>query len=306
MKLGGVTIVGSANMDFVVRTSHFPRPGETVLGGEFVPRAGGRGANQAVAVGKLGGRARLVAKVGGDGFAHELLRSLRTFGVDTGSVVVDPTLTTGAAFVTLNSEGDSMTVVAPGANRRLHPDEVQDALSEGIPTVLLTEFEVPVEAVANAVGSVPNDCLVISRPPPAGPLPDDLLPRIDYLVANAVETELRTGILPIDDETCLAAGRKVLDEGARNVVITLGDQGSFLVTPQGGRHFSTLNVWSVDPSGAGDAFTGALAQFLAEGRPIEQSIYLANAAGAMTTLKEGTQRAMPTLRELRDQVGELF
>jgi len=299
-------VVGSANMDLLVRTSHFPRSGETVLGGDFIALAGGKGANQAAAVGRLGGRVRLIGKVGSDGFGHDLLRSLRSAGVDTGLVVVDPTLTTGVAFITIDDNAQNTIVVAPGANMHLHPDEVRDALADETPAVLLAQLEVPIDSVVAAVGCVSNDCIVIVNPAPARPLPDDLLQRIDYLTPNETETEVFTGIRPVDDESCLAAARVLLDRGVRNVVITLGEQGAFLANPQGGRHFSTLQVQPVDTTAAGDAFSGALARFLAEGRPIERAIYLANAAGAMTTLRMGAQAAMPTLRQMWEQVGELF
>jgi ribokinase len=306
MMLGGVMVVGSANMDLVVRTSHFPQPGETVLGGEFIAFPGGKGANQAVAVGKLGGKVRFVAKVGGDGFGQDLLRSLGAAGVDTGLVVMDPTLPTGVAFITVDEAGENTIVVASGANMHLHPDEVRDALLETTPAVLLAQLEVPLDTVIAAIAGVPNDAIVIVNPAPARVLPEDVLARIDYLTPNEQETEALTGIRPVDDASCLAAANRLLDRGVRNVIVTLGDQGAFFASPQGGRQFSTLQVRPVDTTAAGDAFNGALARFLAEGRPVEQAIYLANAAGAMTTLRMGAQGSMPTLREMREHVGELF
>ncbi len=304
--LGGVLVVGSANMDLVVRTGTFPQPGQTVLGSSFATHPGGKGANQAAAVGKLEGRVRLVGKVGNDAFGHDLLRSLRSFGVDTGFVVVDPVLTTGVAAITVDEEGQNMIVVAAGANGHLGAEEVADALSEQTPAVLLVQLEVPDAAITAAIGGVADGCLVILNPAPARPISEDVLRRVDYLTPNESEAEVLTGIRPGDDASCLAAGKALIERGARNVIITLGDQGAFLVTPEGGRHFSTIQGRPVDTTAAGDAFSGALARFLADGYPIERAIYLANATGALTTLKPGAQSAMPTLRELREQVPELF
>lgn len=299
MGLGGVVVVGGAGMDLDVQASHFPRKGETVLGQGFIARAGGKGASQAAAIGRLGGKVRLVAKVGNDAFGHEVRRATQTSGVDTGLMIVDPMRETGVTFRTLTEEGEA-TVVTQGANRWLDPDEVLDALAEENPSVLLVQLEIPVEAAAAAIGAVPNDCLVVLNLSPALTIDEGILRRVDYLVMNATEAEILTKIRPTGDPECLAAAEVLIAQGARNVVITLGEEGAFLATPQSGRHFSTLQSRIDDHARLGDVFTGALARFLSDGRPADLCIYLANAAAALT------EERSPTLRQMKEWVPELF
>jgi ribokinase len=293
-------------MDLVVRTPRFPEVGETILGDDFATYPGGKGANQAAAVGKLGGRPRFVAKIGGDSFGRELLSSLALCGVDTGSVVLDPTQSTGIAAITVDREGRNTIVVAPGANSALVPEDATDAIEEIDPGILLAQLEIPLEVIQAAADKLPADRLFILNPAPARDLPEALLRRVDYLTPNETETEVLTGVRPVTDEDCLRAADILFAKGVRNVVITLGDQGSFLATPQFGQRFPTMQVRPVDTTAAGDAFNGALAFFLSEGRDIDDAITLANVVGALSTLKEGAQASMPTVREVREQAGELF
>lgn len=300
MGLGGVIVVGSANMDLDVQASHFPQKGETVLGRGVFARPGGTGAASAMAIGRLGGRVRLIARVGNDPFGHEVLRSVQSSGVDTGLVVVDPTQETGVTFRTRDDQGSVASVLAPGANAFLDPDEVRDALLEDTPTLLLAGLGVPSEAVVAAIAGVANDCLVVFHDAMEPNLDHEVLARVDYLVLNATRAERVTGIRPAGDPECLAIGEKLLARGARSAVILLGEEGAFLASPQGGRHFSTLQGRSEDFGLMEAAFVGALSRFLAEGRPIDRAIYLANAAAALTGNRP------PTLRQMKEQVPELF
>ncbi|AIE87745.1 ribokinase [Fimbriimonas ginsengisoli Gsoil 348] len=293
-------------MDLVVRTARFPEIGETIIGESFATNPGGKGANQAAAAGKLGGKPRFLAKVGADAFGRELLHSLGVCGVDTGSVIVDPTLVSGVAVITVDSEGRNTIVVSPGANGHLYADEVEGEIEEVGPEILLAQLEVPLEAVEAAAAKLPADKLFILNPAPARDLPDSLLQRVDYLTPNETETEFLTGIRPVTDEDCLAAADKLFAKGVRNVVITLGEHGCFLATPQFGQRFPTLEVRPVDTTAAGDAFNGALAFFLSEGRDIDNAILLANVVGALSTQKTGAQSSMPTMREVREAASELL
>lgn len=300
MGLGGVIVVGSANMDLDVQASHFPQKGETVLGRGFVARPGGQGASQAMAIGRLGGRVRLVAKVGNDPFGHEVLRTAQTCGVDTGLVIVDPAHETGVTFRTQDDAGAIASVVAPGANGALDAEEVRDVFLEENPTALLVGLEIPQDTAIAAIAAVPTDCIVVLNLSPALALEDDVLARVDYLVMNATAAEILTQIRPAGDPECLAVAEAFLRRGARNVVITLDEEGTFFANPQGGRHFSTLSLPSTDAGLLDDAFTGALTRFLAEGRPVDRCIYLANAAAALAS-----ERPV-TLRRLKEHVPELF
>ena len=292
-----VAVVGSANVDLVVRSPRFPQPGETLLGGPFETSPGGKGANAAVAAGRLGGDVAFVGVVGADGFAEILLRSMRDAGVDLAHALRAENTATGVALITVTDEAQNTIVVAPGANALLAADDVMRALEALRPAVVLVSLEIPVEAVeacASARGTL------IINPAPARDLPDALWPRIDLFTPNEAETRFYTGIDPVDDEACLAAAAKLFDLGVRRVLITLGDRGCFLATPESGRPYPSLEVRAVDTTAAGDAFNGALAAFLAEGRDPEDAILLANCVGALTCTKRGAQEAMPSLDELRE------
>lgn len=293
-------------MDLVVRSPRFPEPGETILGHGFATFPGGKGANQAAAAGKLGAKPAFTAKIGSDAFGPQLISSLLRCGVDTACVIMDPNLATGIAMITVSDLGQNTIVVASGANAELYPDEAVDALKETDPATLLVQLEIPMQTVLAAALSLPEDRLLILNPAPAQALPDELLARVDYLTPNESETELLTGISPVNDNACMDAAAVLFDKGVKNVIFTLGDQGSFLATPFFGQQFPTLNVRPVDTTAAGDAFNGALAHFLSEGRDIDNAILLANVVGALSTLKPGAISSMPTLREVREAAGDLF
>lgn len=299
-------VLGSANMDLVVRSPRFPEPGETILGSGFATFPGGKGANQAAAAGKLGAKPRFAGKVGSDAFGQELLMSLGRCGVDTGSVVMDPIHPTGIAAITVANSGQNTIVVAPGANGQLRSEEAQDAVTEVMPGVLLAQLEIPIDAVLGGMRALATESLFILNPAPAQPIPDELLARADYITPNETETEILTGILPTNDDTCMEAAAVLFARGARNVIITLGEQGSFLATPQFGQLFPTFSVRAVDTTAAGDAFNGALAHFLSEGRDVDNAILLANVVGALSTTKAGAQASMPTLREVKEAASSLF
>lgn len=284
-------------MDLVVRTPRFPLPGESIQGLGFQTFAGGKGANQATAVGKLGGTVGLIAKLGADPFGDQLIQSLTSSGVETSRVKRDPTEATGVALITVDASGQNTIVVAPGTNALLTPHEVRTGLSGIEFQVLLVQLEVPMESVI-AASEFSEGRTFILNPAPACPISDDLLNRVDYLTPNETEAQILTEILPVDDGSCLAAAKVLLDRGVGNVLITLGPRGSFLANSKGGRHFPSIEVTAVDTTGAGDAFNGALAHFLARGEGIDQAIRLANIVGALSTTRPGAQASMPSLKDV--------
>jgi len=300
MHRAGVMLVGSANIDLVVRTRRFPLPGETLQGSEFRTFAGGKGANQAAAIGRLGGRAQLVAKVGVDAFGDQVIASLTACGVGTSFVLRDPIEATGVALITVDEHGQNTIVVAPGTNSLLTASEVRAACSAAEFSVLLAQLEIPLECVLEANHQAGERTFILN-PAPARVVPPELLSRVDYLTPNETEAEILTGILPTDTQSCLAAAMILLDKGVQNVLFTLGAQGSFLANAEGGRHFPSIEVDPVDTTGAGDAFNGAFAHLLASGEPVDWCIHLANIAGALSTTKPGAQASMPTLAEVLDR-----
>jgi ribokinase len=298
-----VAVVGSANLDLVVRAPRFPAPGETLLGGSFATHPGGKGANGAVAAGRLGGVVSFVGVLGRDAFGEVLASSLFGAGVDLSYTLRAEATATGVAQITVDDSGRNTIVVAPGANALLSGENVTTALDVVSPDVTLASLEIPQEAVAACVG---KSGLFILNPAPAAELPEELLPAIDLFTPNQKETHFYTGIEPSDDASCLEAAGKLFDRGIRKVVITLGERGCFLAMPEAGRYIPNLEVKAVDTTGAGDAFNGALATFLAEGRSMENALALANCVGALTCTRAGAQDSMPTLAELREAAGELL
>lgn len=292
-------LVGSANIDLVVHSPRFPKPGETLQGSDFRTFPGGKGANQATASAKVGAKTSFLAKVGTDRFGDQLFQSLSSNGVDTEHILRDPSQSTGVALITVDSKGQNTIVVAPGTNAMLTPLEVRQALQPSSFKVLLVQLEIPMTTV-ETVALNARKSIFILNPAPAFALSDAVLCRVDYLTPNETETHLLTGILPRDSKTCLEAANVLLDKGVKNVLITLGKHGSFLANHQGGRHFPPIEVKPIDTTAAGDAFNGALAAFLATGEEIDRAIHLGNVAGALCTTKAGAQDAMPTLDEILD------
>lgn len=290
-----VAIVGSANMDLVVRAPRFPAAGETLLGGGFAMHPGGKGANAAVAAGRMDAEVAFVGMLGSDSFGDTLARSMADAGVELDYTLRAETTPTGIALITVVEDGDNTIVVAPGANGLVAPEDVETALRAIEPAVTLVSLEIPLDAVAACASA---SGMLIVNPAPAIDLPQTLLPRIDLFTPNEAETLFYTGIEPKDDASCLAAAEVLFAKGVRRVLITLGERGCFLASPDAGRHFPQLEIKAVDATGAGDAFNGALAAFLAEGKDLEGAILLANCVGALTCTKPGAQEAMPTRKEI--------
>jgi len=296
-----VLVVGSVNMDMVFRSERLPVPGETILGLGFETHPGGKGANQAVAIGRLGGRVAFAGCVGGAQFGPELTASLLAGGVDHSQLreVEGPS---GTAAILVDSKGSNMIVVAPGANNKVTAEHVSVALQGCQPAVVLAQLEIPMSAV-EAASSGPR---FILNPAPAAPISDEILARCFAITPNETELETLTGIAPADDGACLTAARSLFEKGVQNVIVTLGSRGCFWASPAGGQHFPAARVTPVDTTAAGDAFNGALAMFLAEGRELQNAIPLANCVAALSTTKPGAQPSMPTREELRNFAGDLY
>jgi ribokinase len=292
-----ITVVGSLNMDFVVRVATLPRPGETVAGHGFVTLPGGKGANQACAAGRLGGRARMVGRVGGDVFGTQLRESLGAAGVDTASVSVTEGCPTGVALIFVEDGGRNEIVVAAGANARLMPEDVTRDVRGAAGDLLLLQLESPQETVeAAAALGAQRGMRVILDPAPARPLPDGLLRNVDCLTPNETEALLLLGRsggeVPLAEAAEVA--RALRSRGARSVILKLGDKGAFLDDGKTARHFPTHKVEAIDTTAAGDTFNGALAVALSEARDFPAALGFANAAAAISVTRLGAQASIPT------------
>jgi ribokinase len=305
-----VCVVGSANIDLTFRTPRLPAAGETVAARDFHFGCGGKGANQAVMAARLGARVRLVATVGADAFGQQLVENLRASGVDTEHVGVDGTRPTGMAAVLVDDGARNCIAVAPGANGALTPGDVRGAAASlRAARVLLCQLETPPAAtleafhIARAAG-----VRTVLNPAPAQPLGDELFGLTDLCVANESEVQLLTGADPGTPEGAAAAADALRRRGVRVAIVTLGARGCLLADGGKPEHFPAHPVRAVDPTGAGDAFLGALAAALAEGIGLRDAVGCANAAAALAVTRPGAQGSFPSRAEvetlLASQVSE--
>ncbi len=295
-----VTVVGSFNTDLVVHTPRMPVSGETILGGPYHTGPGGKGANQAVAAARLDADVTMVVKLGEDDLGDKAEANLRNEGINADFILRTDAIHTGVAFIIVDERGENMIVVAPGANTRLTPEDVE-ATREAIVTadILLVQLESPVETVERAI-RIANEAgvRVLLNPAPGQPLDPRLLARVDVLTPNETEAEIITGHSVDDLQEAGGAAHRLRDTGVEVVVITLGAQGALLVTEEDAEHIPGHSVDVVDTTGAGDAFNGALAVALAEGQPVTDAVAFANAAAALQVTKLGTAPAMPYREEV--------
>jgi ribokinase len=295
-----ITVIGSSNTDLVAKTPKLPAPGETVLGSEFVIAPGGKGANQAVAIARLGGDVTFVAKLGMDNFGDQSLENFKRDGICTDFVFRDAESPSGVALIFVGDRGENMIVVAQGANARLLPEDIDKARPaiEGADMVVL-QLETPLKTVEHAVAIAAQKSVpVILNPAPARKLERRLIEKIDCLTPNETEAEILTGIKVSDYDTARKAGAKLLELGAGSVVVTMGKRGAMLVTAEESSPVPAVVVHAVDTTAAGDAFTGALTYALASGRDLKDAVQFANAVAALAVAKMGAQPSMPTRDEL--------
>lgn len=296
-----VAVVGSANVDLVVRVPAIPRAGETVLGGDLHRFAGGKGANQAVAAARLGGVVTFVARVGDDELGRTSLEGYEGEGIDTRHVVVDPDAPTGAALIAVDREGENAIAVAPGANARLAPADVE-AAADAIrgAGVLLLQLETPLEASRRAIAIAEDGgTAVILNPAPARPLERDLLGGVDVLTPNLEEARTLAARLGTDGSEPGELAAALLDAGVGRVAITLGGEGVLIADRDGSERLPARPVDAVDTTAAGDAFNGALGVAIAAGLGWRDAVAFGQRAGALAVTREGAQPSLPTLDEMR-------
>lgn len=300
-----ILVVGSINMDLVVRSSRLPVPGETLTGSSLSEIPGGKGANQAVAAARLGGRVAMIGRVGEDAFGTKLKTGLQAEGIDVSAVAVTADSSSGVAVIGVDDRGQNCITVVPGANGRLTAQDVEAcvALFEEC-DVLLVQLEVPIETVVAAVSLAKqyNVRLILDPAPAVAELPDDLF-AVDVLCPNETEAGLLTG-MPIDSVAdAVAAAQSLQQRGVVNVIVTMGDQGVVLlneseqVTQQ-----PAIEVQAIDTTAAGDAFAAAVAVHLGERQSVVDAVRFGCAAGAIAASRTGAQPAMPS----RDEVEALI
>lgn len=295
-----IVIVGSSNMDMVVKTEHIPAPGETVLSGSFFMNPGGKGANQAVAVARLGGEAIFISKMGNDVFGKQFSQLFGEEGIDTRHILSDEDLPSGVALITVDDAGENSIVVASGANANLQIRDMDGARAQiASACILLVQLEIPMETVDHVVKFAGGKGVkVILNPAPANALSQELLECVYILTPNKKEASMIAGIEVTDMESAKQAAQIICAKGAKNVVITMGPMGA-LVYEDGAFHVATARkVETVDTTAAGDVFNGALAVAVSEGKNLKEAVDFACEAAAISVTRLGAQSSIPYRTEL--------
>jgi ribokinase len=299
-----ITVIGSLNMDLVTYVTRLPQIGETIIGQDFKQIPGGKGANQTDAIAKLRVPVRMLGGVGADAMGETLLTSLRQDGVDISQIEQFEDCSTGIATITVDGVGNNCIVVTPGANYRFLAENVQRMKTViDASDIVVTQLEIPVETVryslelAKKLGKT-----TILNPAPACALDDALLSRVDLLIPNETELEFLSGDPLHTEADIVAAARRLIDRGVKEVIVTLGEKGCIYVNFEGSRSFKAYQVDVVDTTAAGDSFIGGLAVALSEGKGIEAAISFAMAVAALAVTKKGAQSSLP----YRDEVEEFL
>jgi ribokinase len=295
-----IAVIGSANTDLTTFTEVFPRPGETLFGRSFAMGFGGKGANQAVAARLCGADVTMVAKVGKDLFGQATIDNFASFGIDTRHVQIVADAPTGVAPIFVEPNGQNRIIVVKGANDRLTPDDVDAAAADlGTVDAIILQFEIPLETIYHAVRfAQAHGIRCIVNPAPAAAADLEQLALADLFIPNESEAEQLTGLPVRTDAEALACASSLLAKGFRRVVITLGARGSLVADATGHDRVAPYSVASVDSSGAGDAFIGSLAVFLAEGMAQPEALARANLYAALSTTRIGTQASFPRRADL--------
>ncbi len=291
-----IYVIGSINTDMVAMTEQLPTPGETVMGGEFMMTAGGKGANQAVAAARLGGNVTMVARLGTDVFGDQSVARLQAEEINCDFISRDSKAASGVALISVDAKGENHIVVAPGANNTLHADIIDKALSD-LPenAIVLLQLEIPIDTVAHVISATrDSDSKVILDPAPARELPENFLDGLYLITPNETEATHLSGVEVTDQESAKTAAKKLLQTGAQNVAITMGADGVLLASTDGNIQFiASPTVRAIDTTAAGDCFNGALSVSIANGLSLEEGIKRACHAASISVTRQGAQNSMP-------------
>ncbi|NMM62124.1 ribokinase [Clostridium sp. P21] len=306
-----VCILGSINMDLVLRVDRMVKSGETILSKSFQRISGGKGANQAVAARRLGANVCMVASVGNDENGLELVKVLKKDNIDVSNVNYSDTNPTGMAIITVDDLGNNSIIVVPGANMEINPSYIENLKQVIVSSkILVAQFETPVEATIQAFKIArENGVVTVLNPAPAKNIPEELLELTDIIAPNETEAFELTSIEVKDEESIRKASNKFLEKGVKFVIITLGEKGAAIVDKDKLSIVPAYKVKAIDTTAAGDSFIGALISKLVNSdivdfNSIENSIKFANKVSSIVVQRAGAQPSLPYLEEVKEVYGE--
>lgn len=297
-----IVVVGSLNFDTSINVPHLPVTGETIIASKLSRHHGGKGANQAVAIARLGGQVSIIGAVGNDDHGHQIVDSLRKLGVGTAGLMLKDDATTGMAFVCVADNGDNNIIVYPGTNFQITKDDIERNLQLiTAADYCLLQLEIP-SAIVRYVIAICNEHkvkVVFNPAPVSADFDDSILQNIDYFLPNETELAMVTGQKVTEDNIGVLCA-SLVDKGCANVIVTLGEKGSLLVNREKQEYFPAVKVKAVDTTAAGDSFIGAFTYRLALGDQIDEAIRFATKAAALTVTRRGAQDALPSLEEVNN------
>ncbi len=303
--MSNILVVGSLNMDFVINVKKMPLSGETILGEDVNLVPGGKGANQAYAIGKLGGQVNMIGAVGDDLYGKMLIENLQSVGVGTSGIEVISGVPTGNAFISVDEEGENSIIVVQGANNKLttqmidkHRNLIEDA------DIIIMQLEIPLEVVEH-VKTLAKDKLVVLDPAPAqNNLSKQFLKGFHIVKPNETELQTLTGKKLVTREELISGAKELLEKGIQTVIVTLGGDGALLVTKDTEEYFKAQKVTAVDTTAAGDSFTAALTLALSKGKEYGEAIRFGNYVSGIVVTRKGAQTSIPTMEEVIEKMKE--
>ncbi|SFJ29633.1 ribokinase [Terrisporobacter glycolicus] len=294
-----ICVIGSLNMDLVVNVDEMPKKGQTLIGENFKEVPGGKGANQAVAIAKLGGDVSMIGKVGNDGFGQTLINALKADNVKTDYIQIE-NCSSGVAMITVDKNAENSIVVAPGANFRVLREDIDkciDSIKQS--DIVVVQLETPLDTIKYALQeSKQLDKYTILNPAPAVKLEEDIIKNVDLLTPNETELEILSGVKIENEEDIIKAGQVMIQKGVKQLIVTLGSKGSLYIDKDNVKFKESYKVDAIDTTAAGDSYTGALSVALSQDKDIQEAMDFASKVGALCVMKEGAQTSLPTIQDV--------
>ena len=294
-----ICVIGSLNMDLVVNVDEMPKKGQTLIGSSFKEVPGGKGANQAVAIARLGGDINMIGKVGSDSFGKTLIEQLKNDNVDTEYVQIE-NCASGVAMITVDKNAENSIVVAPGANFKVLEEDI-DKCIDGIKKsdIVVLQLETPLNTIKYALEkSKELGKYTILNPAPAVKLGDEIIRNVDLLTPNETELEILSGVKIETEDDIKKAAHVMIEKGVKELIVTLGSKGSLYINEETMNFKKSYKVEAIDTTAAGDSYTGALAVAFSKNESIEEAMDFASKVGALSVMKEGAQTSLPTLEDV--------